>query len=69
MQASPYPPWPGQFPPAMPPADFPKVAPKQGFNPAGRSPMITQHWPTYGSSLQPVGFVPAQAPSYWYQTR
>ena len=72
MQASPYPPWPGQFPPRGPAFDFPKAAPKQGVGPAAPAPMITQNWPTYysfGSSVQPVGYVPAQAPSYWYQGR
>jgi hypothetical protein len=72
MQTSPYPPWPGQFPPPGPAYDFPQGAPKQGMNPTPRAPMITQHWPThytFGSSVQPVGYVPAQAPSYWYQGR
>ena len=71
MQATPYPPWPVQFPPQGPPPMPLKDTPKLSGNvPAG--PMQTQYWPTYyayGSNLQPVGFVPAQAPSYWYQNR
>jgi hypothetical protein len=73
MQTTPYPPWPAQFPPQGPPSDFPNDAPKrtQGA-PASSGPMLTQHWPSYqayGTNLQPVGYVPAQAPSYWYQGR
>ncbi len=72
MQTTPYPPWPMQFPPQGPPSDFPKAAPKKSGASASPGPMLTQYWPNYhayGSSLQPVGFVPAQAPSYWYRGR
>jgi hypothetical protein len=70
-QLSPYPPWPAQFPPAGPPSDALKGAqPMRGPNvPYG--PMQTQ-WSTpfaYGSNLQPVGYLPVSAPSYWYQNR
>jgi hypothetical protein len=54
-QASPYPPWPMQFPPSGPPAD--------AFKDAQKRPGAAM------SSLQSVGYVPAQAPSYWYQGR
>ena len=73
MQATPYPSWPVQFPPQGPPPIPLKDAPKSTGNanvPSG--PMLTQYWPNYyayGSNLQPVGYVPAQAPSYWYQNR
>ncbi|MBI2806861.1 MAG: hypothetical protein HYX68_17925 [Planctomycetes bacterium] len=73
MQASPFPPWPAQFPPQGPPADFPKQGQTGSRNtnrPSG--PMLTQYWPTYysnGGNLQPVGYVPTRAPSYWYQGR
>ena len=73
MQATPYPPWPVQFPPPGPPADaFKGVQKQSGALNVPQGPMQTQHWPgyyTYGSNLQPVGYVPAQAPSYWYQGR
>ena len=73
MQATPYPTWPMQFPPQGPPANPMRDAPMRSDAatvPSG--PMLTQHWPNYypyGSSLQPVGYVPAQTPSYWYQGR
>jgi hypothetical protein len=68
-QYSPYPSWPRQFPPPAPPVD----APKQSRDSTDRGgPMLTQYrtvpysnW----SSIQPVSYVPAQAPSYWYQAR
>ena len=72
-QLSPYPPWPTQFPPVGPPSDALKDAQKQlrdSTVPPG--PMLTQQWSNplaYGSNLQPVGYVPMQAPSYWYQNR
>ena len=71
-QASPYPPWPMQFPPPGPPADALKYAPKQGRDSNLPGPMLTQYWPNYynaGSNLQPVGYAPAQMPTYWYQGR
>ena len=71
-QASPFPPWPGTFPPpGLPPVPM-KVAPKQAQANVPSGPMLTQAWsnqPNYGLSLQPVGYVPAQAPSYWYSNR
>ncbi len=72
-QVSPYPPWPAPFPPAGPPSDALKGVQNnaRGLNvPVGLP--LTQQWSTpfaYGSSLQPVGYVPMQAPSYWYQNR
>jgi hypothetical protein len=66
-QLSPYPPWPAQFPPAGPPSD----AQRQTRDSNVPGPMLTQ-WPNpvaYGSSLQPVGYVPLSAPSYWYPNR
>lgn len=72
-QLSPYPPWPAQFPPASPPSDAQKDAQKntRDSNVTPR-PLLTQQWPNayaYGSNLQPVGYVPMQAPTYWYQSR
>ena len=70
MQSTPFPPWPGQFPPSMPPADAMKKASAQSYPQSG--PMQTSYWPTgyaYGSNLQPVGYAPNQAPSYWYRQR
>ncbi len=69
MQTSPYPPWPMPFPPQGPP---PASQKSSSSAPLPSGPMLTQHWPnyyTYGSNVQPVGYVPAQAPSYWYQGR
>ena len=64
--ATPYPSWPMQFPPA--------VGPQMKSNSANVAPgpMLTQYWPSYyqsGSNLQPVGYTPPQAPSYWYRGR
>lgn len=68
-QASPYPTWPQQFPPAMPPADAQKDPLKKLSYDPGSMPVA--YWPTYLTSgyAQPVGHVPMQAPSYWYQGR
>ncbi len=72
-QLSPYPSWPMQFPPQGQPFDAMKNAPKQVRDsniPSG--PMLTQYRTVpyaYGTNLQPVSYVPAQAPSYWYQGR
>jgi hypothetical protein len=68
-QMSPFPPFPNTFPPqAFPPA--PQKQLRISNMPA--APMTTQLWPSqygYGGSVQPVGYVPAQAPSYWYGNR
>jgi hypothetical protein len=67
-QTTPYPPWPMQFPPPGPPSDLQK----RSQNAPVPGPMLTQHWPNYyayTSNVQPVGYTPAQAPSYWYQGR
>ena len=67
MQATPYPPWPSPLPPPVPLKDAPKTTAN-----VSSGPMQTQYWPNYyayGSNLQPVGFVPPPAPSYWYQNR
>lgn len=71
-QLSPYPPWPAPFPPPGPPFDASKEAQKSTRDTnVTPGPMLTQHQPAYayGSTFQPVGFVPTQAPSYWYQNR
>ena len=72
-QASPYPPWPMQFPPQIPTPDPSKDAPRRSdASSVPPAPILTQHWPGYaghGFNLQPVGYVPAMAPSYWYQGR
>lgn len=72
-QLSPYPPWPAQFPPAGPPSDASQNALKQMRNlNVTPGPMLTQQWSNplaYGSNLQPVGYAPVQAPSYWYHNR
>src|SRR5438552_18891360 len=60
-QVSPYPSWPMQFPPVAPPPT------KMGATP-GVGPMLTRNWSAY-DGVQAVGYVPAQAPSYWYQGR
>ena len=70
-QLSPYPPWPAQFPPAGPPSDALKDAQRMRSSNVTPGPMQMQ-WSNqfaYGSNLQPVGYVPMQAPSYWYQNR
>jgi hypothetical protein len=71
-QLSPYPPWPTQFPPVGPPFDASKGAQPQSRNrTVTPGPMQTQ-WSNpiaYGGNLQPVGYVPNQVPSYWYQQR
>src|ERR1019366_5645599 len=65
-QASPFPP----FPVAFPPQAYPQAALKQMLRanvPQGS--MQTQYWPSQyvnPSNVQPVGYAPAQAPSYWY---
>jgi hypothetical protein len=70
-QTTPYPPWPATFPPQASPPIVPKEAPRQAFD--GNAPRDTQAsyvWPNqtaYGMNVQPVGYVPAQAPSYWYR--
>ena len=73
LQSTPYPPWPAPFPPPNPSFDFKKDGPKKAeVTPSPSGPRLTQYWPSYNAlstSLQPVGFVPAQAPSYWYQGR
>ncbi|MBM3996460.1 MAG: hypothetical protein FJ303_20250 [Planctomycetes bacterium] len=65
---NPYPTWPMHYPPQGPSTDVRKMS---GSAPIPQGPMLTQHWPGYYApgSLQPVGFVPTQAPSYWYQGR
>jgi hypothetical protein len=66
MQTSPYPSWPVPFPP---PGAMDKRSSNANFPPG---PMVTQHWPNYyqnASAVQPVGYSPASAPSYWYQGR
>ncbi len=72
-QTSPYPPWPTQFPPQGQPPGSTNEAPKQGRAPqTPPNSMLTQHrtgYSTYGTSIQPVGYVPTQVPSYWYQNR
>jgi len=72
-QASPYPPWPMQFPPPGPPADSFKDAPKRpGAENVPQGPRLTQHWSSHyaqESNLQPIGYLLPQAPSYWYQGR
>jgi hypothetical protein len=68
MQTSPYPTWPMQFPPTAPPADAGRDPLKKL---SAEAPMMPQ-WPTYQASapsVQPIGYVPNQAPSYWYQGR
>ena len=70
-QLSPYPPWPTQYPPPGPPFDASKDAQRQTRDSNVPGPMHT-YWPNsvaYGSNLQPVGYVPMTAPSYWYQNR
>jgi hypothetical protein len=68
-QLSPFPPFPNTFPPqAFPPT--PQKSLRISNMPAG--PMTTQLWPSqygYGANVQPVGYVPTQAPSYWYGNR
>ena len=59
-QLSPYPSWPMQFPPVAPPM-------KMGTGPVA-GPMVTRNGYAY-DGVQAVGYVPAQAPSYWYQGR
>lgn len=69
-QATPYPPWPTQFPPPGPSSDALKKFSVQPRVMSG--PMQTSYWPTqytYGSNVQPVGYVPMQTPSYWYRQR
>jgi hypothetical protein len=73
-QATPFPPWPAQFPPPMmPPAGLSRDAQGQPGPANGpQGPMLSQYWPgqaTYGANVQPVGYTPAQVPSYWYQGR
>ena len=69
-QTSPYPPWPQQFPPTGPSTDSKDLKRLSAENVAsGPMPMMTP-WPgayAYGSTLQPVGHMPA--PTYWYQNR
>ena len=63
MQTSPYPPWPMPFPPP---------GAQKSANPVPSGPTLARQWPnyySYGPNVQPVGYVPAQAPSYWYQGR
>jgi hypothetical protein len=65
-QMSPYPPWPAQFPPQGFRPEAARVAP----SPAAYIPpnsMQTQYG--YAANVQPVGYVPPQAPSYWYSNR
>jgi hypothetical protein len=75
MNVTPYPTWPMPFPPAPRPMPMPLPngnGPKTMIPPMPSGPMTTQQWPGYyvsAASVQPVGYVPAQAPSYWYQGR
>ena len=67
-QMSPFPPFPSQFPPQ----NIPPAQQKSFRISVPPSPMTTQVWPSqygYGSGVQPVGYVPSQAPSYWYGNR
>jgi hypothetical protein len=67
-QATPFPPWPMQFPPPAPPADALQKQNAQTQRATG--PMQTSYGSAYSTyPVQPVGFVPTQAPSYWYQQR
>jgi hypothetical protein len=71
QQVTPYPSWPGQFPPAAQPFD--KGVQKQSFAPRVPSgPMLTQYQNIpygYSTNVLPVSYTPAQVPSYWYQGR
>ena len=72
-QVTPYPSFPGQFPPASPSFDTQINATKQARDmSAPPGPMLTQFGSRpldYRPTLQPVGFVPSGAPSYWYGSR
>jgi hypothetical protein len=73
MQTTPYPTWPAPFPPQGPPPNPIPNAPKSmGTAAAPPGPMLTQYWPNHynnASNVQPIGYVPSQVPSYWYQNR
>ena len=69
-QTSPYPPWPTPFPPVGPPPTAAKEPQRLSANRAVPNDTLSQLWlsqSSHGTSLQPVGYVPAQVPSYWYQ--
>jgi hypothetical protein len=67
LQRTPFPPFPNTFPPQ----NFPPAPQKQlRISNMPPPPMTTQLWPSpFGYGVQPVGYVPAQAPSYWYGNR
>ena len=67
-QMSPFPPFPNAFPPQNVPVPQPQR--QLRFSNMPPAPMVTQAWPShYGNGVQPVGYVPTQAPSYWYANR
>jgi len=64
---SPYPPWPTTFPPA------PGTVPAQPQFKNAAPPVVPPApqtrgwgWPVSDGGVQAAGYVPAQAPSYWY---
>jgi hypothetical protein len=64
-----YPPWPATFPPASQPQPAaPLPAPRGPVAPLSyQSPAWSWPAPTStGNHVQAAGYVPAQAPSYWY---
>lgn len=72
LQTTPYPTWPQQFPPQRPPLDSPDPLRKVSAQNVANTPTALTYWPTSftrGSVLEPAGYVPTSAPSYWYQTR
>src|SRR4051794_14323642 len=75
-QLSPYPSWPGPLPPPgapgapgmLPPIPNHVQRPLPAPNPLRQTQAAA--WPLssgYAAPVQPVGYVPAQAPSYWYR--
>lgn len=67
MQMTPFPPFPQRYPPQ--PGALPAPQKLLRFSNMQPGPQMTQMWPTYNTGLQPVGYVPVQAPSYWYNAR
>jgi hypothetical protein len=70
-QTTPYPPWPTPFPPPASPPAAAREAPRQvqGMGTASDAPLsqVWYHQNVSGMNLQPVGYLPTQAPSYWYR--
>jgi hypothetical protein len=70
-QATPYPPWPAQFPPRATPSTVPPQPQRQALdmNAARTASLLWYNQGAPGTNVQPVSYSPVEVPSYWYHNR